>query len=99
MAYGAGGAYLIAWYRHISSGSNFDIFARFAMPGRDSALGSEFVLDDQAVTQFDPVLACNSIGDCLMAYFGNSTSGGDFDIRGRLVMLNRVYLPISIRGH
>jgi hypothetical protein len=98
VAYGAGGAYLIAWHHHIF-GSDYDIFARFAMPGRDSALGSEFLLDDHSFTQLDPVLACSSFADCLMAHFGNVASGVEFDIRGRLVMLNRVFLPISIRGH
>ena len=98
VASGAASGYMIVWYRFVG-GSNFDVFSRFVLKGSDSAFNSEFALDDDIAAQWDPVAACSRFGDCLIVEADNNSLGGDFEIRGRLVMFNRVYLPLSMRGY
>ena len=98
VASGAASGYMIVWYRFVG-GSNFDVFSRFVLKGSDSAFNSEFALDNDIAAQWDPVAACSRFGDCLMVEADNNSAGGDFESRGRLVMFNRVYLPLSIRGY
>ena len=97
-ASGAASGYMIVWHRYIP-GSNHDVFARFVMKGMDSAFNSEFTLDNDVAEQMFPVAACSKFGDCLMVEADNNSVGGDFEIRGRMVMFDRIYLPLSIRGY
>jgi len=66
------------------------------MPFRDKAVGTEFALDDWQGIQYYQDVACARNGDCLMVEADNFT-GGDYDIRGRLVQPRHVYLPLVSR--
>jgi hypothetical protein len=93
IAYGAGHGYLVVWERDMTHGlSDYALYGRYAMPGQESAAGSEFAIDDTWIlgNRF-PAVACGANGDCLMVEAGGN------DIRGRLVMPHRVYLPIVLR--
>ena len=96
VAYGAGYGYLVAWYRFMG-GLDYNVYGRYAMPGRDIAVGSEFALDDDVAAQKHPAVACATNGDCLMAEEDNNAPGGDFEIRGRFVMPYHVFLPLVLR--
>ena len=97
VAYGAGYGYLIAWHRFMG-GLDYNVYGRYAMPGRDSAAGGEFALDNDVGAQMHPAVACGTSGDCLMAEEDNAGAGGDFEIRGRLVMPYHLYLPLVVRN-
>lgn len=97
VAYGGGYGYLIAW-RRFMGGPDYNVYGRYAMPGRDSGVGGEFALDDDVAAQTQPAVACATNGDCLMAEEDNNGVGGDFEIRGRLVMPYHVYLPLVVRN-
>jgi hypothetical protein len=97
VAYGPGYSYLIVWQRFISSG-NYDVYGRYAMPGRDSGVGSELALDNDVAEQKYPAVAFATNGDCLMAEEDNNSVGSDFEIRGRLVMPYHLYLPLVLRN-
>ncbi|MDY6876043.1 MAG: hypothetical protein SWK90_07590 [Chloroflexota bacterium] len=98
VAHGSGYGYLIAWQRFISPG-NYDVYGRYAMPGRDSGAGGEFALDNDVAAQMYPAVACATNGDCLMAEEDSNSAGGDFEIRGRLVWPYHVFLPLTLRNH
>jgi hypothetical protein len=91
-----GGRYLIIWHRFMG-GLDFNVYGRYASPRVDIGLGSEFTLDDDPGAQMHPTVACNFIGDCIMTEEDNSGPGGDFDIQGRMMWLQHVYLPLMIR--
>jgi hypothetical protein len=98
-AAGSVSGYLITWYRYIS-GTNWDVFARFVMPGDDIGNSSEFVIDDNPNTQWDPASACSSAGDCLVVEQDNYVSaGGDFEIRGRMLIFDKLFLPVSSNNY
>ena len=97
VAFGAGYGFLIAWQRMIS-GLNYNVHARYAMRGQDHTAGSEFALDNDVKVQMHPAVACAPSGECLMAEEDNNSVGGDFEIRGRLVMLHHVYLPLTLNN-
>jgi hypothetical protein len=96
VAASAGHRYLIVWQRF--PGMDYDVYGRYAVPGRDHGAGSEFALDYDVRTQQAPAVACAGHVGCLMAEQDNNSTGGDFEIRGRLVWLYAVYLPLSPRG-
>ena len=98
VASGSASGYLITWYRHVGS-SNWDVFARLVQMGRDAGLESEFAVDNDVGIQWDPVAACNRFGDCLVVEADNNSVGNDFEIRGRLVMFEKVFLPLSVKGN
>ena len=87
VAHGPGSGYLVVWQREITPFSDHDVFGRYAIPGQDNAAGSEFAVDNDAMWQKEPAVACATNGDCLMVEADNSV-GGDFEIRGRLVMVH-----------
>ncbi len=87
VAHGSGVGYLVVWQRVISTW-NFDVFGRYAMPGLDIGVGSEFAFDDDNIAQMYPAVACATNGDCLMAEEDNNSLSGDFEIRGRLAMVH-----------
>ena len=95
VAFGAGYGFLIAWQR-LTSGYSYNVYGRFAMRGQDYATSSEFSLDNDVAAQMHPALACAQSGECLMAEEDSNSVGGDFEIRGRLVMLYHDYLPLAL---
>jgi hypothetical protein len=100
VAYGDIYGYLVTW-RYASSGaSGDDVYGRYVKAGQDSAWGSEFAIDDTSNSQRSPALACAPYGDCLLVEEDNWAFGGpgDYEIRGRLVMAHRVYLPLVVRN-
>ena len=97
VAYGRGYGYLIAWQRYMG-GSDANVYGRYAMPGWDSGVDDEFALDDDIKLQIEPAVACNTLGDCLMAEDDNDSIGGDFEIRGRLAWNYHVFLPLTLRN-
>jgi hypothetical protein len=100
VAYGPGFGYLITWqYDDSGSYTNYDIYARYVIPGQDAAAGNQFAIDTHTYDQEYPAVACASTGDCLVVEQDDYPSGNEFDIRGRLVMPHRVYLPIILRNH
>lgn len=95
VAYGAGYGYLVVYHSDYLS-SDYNVYGSYVMPGQDGTAGSSFVLDDDSGSdQRHPVVACATNGDCLMAE--GDAVGGDFDIRGRLVVPHHVYLPLVLR--
>ncbi|MGB7115892.1 MAG: hypothetical protein WBD56_07085, partial [Anaerolineales bacterium] len=76
------------------------VYGRYAMPGRDIGVGSEFALDNDVQAQKFPAVACTPNGDCLMDEEDNNSVGGDFEIRGRLVWpyIVPLYLPLVLRN-
>ncbi len=99
VAYGAGYGYLVAW-RYASGGTTGDdVYGRYVMPGQDSPAGSEFAIDNDTSSQRAPAVACATTGDCLMAEEDNNSAGGDYEIRGRLVWLYHVYVPIMLKNY
>ena len=78
-------------------GFDYNVYGRFARPGLDIGVGSEFALDNDVKAQMAPDVACASNVHCLMAEEDNNSVGGDFEIRGRLVWpYIVVYLPLVL---
>jgi hypothetical protein len=98
VASGSASGYLITWYRYMGA-SNWDVFARLVRPGHDSGFNSEFAVDNDVGVQWDPVAACSTTGDCLVVEEDNNSDLGDFEIRGRMVIFEKVFLPLSISGY
>jgi hypothetical protein len=97
VAHGGGYGYFIAWQRYMG-GLDFNVYGRYAMPGWDYGAGPEFTLDGDTQAQMAPAVACNTVGDCMMAEEDNNSAGGDFEIRGRLVWLYHIHVPLAIRN-
>ena len=95
-AYG-GGSYQVVWHRE-KSGTDFNVFGRLVSLGSDSAGGNEFSIDNDVGMQKNSAVACNPIGDCLMAEEDNNSVGGDYEIRGRLIWQYHIYLPLVIKN-
>jgi hypothetical protein len=89
-----GYGYLIAWQRCI----DYNVYGCDAMPDRDYGIGPEFALDDDVAAQMEPAVACRTLGNCLMAEEDSNSAGADFEIRGRLVWLHHVHLPLAMRN-
>lgn len=98
VAYGRGYGYLVTWRYASGVASGDDVYARYVMPGQNSAAGPEFVIDVSTQSQRAPAVACAPSGDCLVVEEDN-WPGGDYEIRGRLVMPYRVYVPIVLRNY
>jgi len=99
VAYGRGFGYLVSWQYDSSGGyTNYDVYARYVMPGQDSAAGYPFVVDDYAYTQEYPALACAPSGDCLLVEQDDYPSGTEADIRARLVTPYHYYLPLILQN-
>lgn len=99
VAYGYGLGYLVNWQYDSSGGyTNYDVYARFVMPGQDRAAGYPFAIDDDGFTQEYPAVSCASSGDCLVVEQDYYPSGTDADIRGRMVTVHRIYLPLIFRN-
>jgi len=98
VGYGAGYGYLVTWEYDTQATSDYDIYARYVMPGQDQAAGEEFAIDDGDAAQRNPAVACNSIGDCLLVEQDNY-GVTDYEIRGRFVWPYHVYLPITLRNY
>ena len=101
VSYGAGFGYLATWDDFDGSTSDErDVYGRYVLPGADQALGSEFLIDGSPHYQADPGVACAPSADCLVAEEHNATAypGGDREIRGRLVSLWRIYVPLVLRN-
>jgi len=96
VASGAGHRYLIAWERFMG-GLDYNIYGRYATAGHDSAVGSEFALDNDVRAQMAPAVACATLINCMMAEEDNNSAGGDFEIRARIASLYGVYLPVVVR--
>jgi hypothetical protein len=97
VAASAGHRYLIVWQRFMG-GLDYNVYGRYAVPGRDYGAGSEFAFDNDVRAQMAPAVACANHVGCLMAEEDSNSTGGDFEIRGRLAWLYDVYLPLSPRG-
>jgi len=96
VAGGSGHDYLVVWVRFMG-GIDYNIYGRFARPGLDIGVGSEFALDNDVKAQMAPAVACASNVHCLMAEEDNNSVGGDFEIRGRLVWpYIIVHLPLVL---
>jgi hypothetical protein len=96
VAGGSGHDYLVVWVRFMG-GIDYNVYGRFARPGLDIGVGSEFALDNDVKAQMAPAVACASNVHCLMAEEDNNSVGGDFEIRGRLVWpYIVVYLPLVL---
>ena len=98
VASGSPGGYLITWYRRMGA-SNWDVFARLVAKGQDIGHQAEFAVDNDVGIQWDPVAACSTTGDCLVVEEDNNSVGNDFEIRGRLAMFEKVFLPLSVKNH
>ena len=97
VAYGNVYGYLVTW-RYASGGvSGDDIYGRFVKPGQDTSWGGEFAIDNYGDSQRSPALACGLRGDCLVVE-RDSWPGGDYEIRGRFILAQHVYLPIAVRN-
>jgi hypothetical protein len=98
VAYGNVYGYLVTW-RYASGGtSGDDVYGRSVKPGQDVPWGSQFVIDDGANSQRAPALACGNLGNCLVVEEDN-WPGGDYEIRGRFVLSQHVYLPCVLRNY
>jgi hypothetical protein len=98
VAYGRGYGYLVAW---TYDGGSYDVYARYVMPGQNSASGAEFAIDTTAHDQEEPAVACEPSGDCLVVEQDNWVVGptaGDYEIRGRFVLPHHIYLPCVLRN-
>jgi hypothetical protein len=96
VAYG-GGKYLIVWQRFMG-GLDYNVYGRYAAPGKDNGSGPEFAIDNDVAAQMFPKVACNGIADCIMVEEDNNSTGGDFEIRGRLILPYHVFLPMVIKA-
>lgn len=107
VAYGAGYGYLVVWqyFRGAPSGNDDDdVYARYVMPGQDSAAGGEFAIHTGGEhAQSDSAVACAPSGGCLVVEEEENLWGPpapiDSEIRGRLVMPHRVYLPMVLKNY
>jgi len=93
--FGDGGHYLVAW-RYI--GGTWDIFGRHVIARQNSPEGPEFAIDTYSFMQKVPAVGCAPAGRCLVVEEDNYP-GGDYEIRGRLVGYQRIFLPLTLRNH
>ena len=96
LAYGRVYGYLATWYYYGGVSTSHDIYGRHVKPGQDSASGSEFAIDETAPAHSNPVVACASSGDGLVAYLWQS--GSVQGTGGRFVFPLRIYLPLVLRN-
>jgi hypothetical protein len=97
VAYGPFYGYLLTW-RYIPTTSVWDVYGRYVKPGQNQAGGNEFAIDNGLYSQKSPALACGLSGDCLVAEEDN-WPGGDYEVRGRFVTAQRVYLPLMLKSY
>ncbi len=98
VAYGEGGHYLVA-LRRATTASNWDIFGQFVRTFPSAPLeGAEFGIHDVSGHQLVPAVACSPSGRCLVVNEENQNLGGGgiYDLWGRLVGYNRVFLPLIL---
>ncbi|MFL7793566.1 MAG: hypothetical protein AB8I69_15600 [Anaerolineae bacterium] len=96
VAYGNVYGYLVTW-RYASGGmTGDDVYGRFVEPGQDVPSDSQFVIDNDISSQREPALACSTQGECLVVE-EDDWPGGDYEIRGRIVLAYHVYLPLVLR--
>jgi hypothetical protein len=96
VAYGDFYGYLFTW-RYASGGaSGDDIYGRFVKPGQDEPWGDQFAIDNDVNSQRSPALACGFHGNCLVVNEDN-WPGLDYEIRGRFVLGNYIYLPLALK--
>jgi hypothetical protein len=100
--------YFLSW-RYVSPGGIWDIFGRTIGAGQNTPSSAEFpisyisysgggtfIVDGQ---QKGPAVACGAMGICLAAYEDNCCIfNSDYEIRGRLVTPNFLYLPLIERN-
>jgi hypothetical protein len=100
IAYGNIYGYLVTWRLTSGSASDDDIYGRFVKPGQDAPSDSQFVIDDNLLSQREPALACGTHGDCLVVQEDNYSVAMpmDYEIRGRFVLAHHVYLPLILRN-
>ncbi len=74
-----------------------DILASIIFPGRDQAASPDFFIDSDVNYQGEPAIACRPFGSCLLTEVYNLSDYplGDRDIRGRLLNLQFLYLPVT----
>lgn len=95
VAYGDGGRYQVAW-RYIAG--TWDVYGRHVKAGNNSPDGSEYPIDHYSYNQKAPAVACAPMGPCLVAY-EDDAPGPDYEIRGRFVGYQRIFLPLTLRNH
>ena len=89
--------YWVAWDRF--NGTTYDesdIYANIVFSGQDQPASTEFVVDDDLNYQGEPAIACRSFGPCLLTEVYNLSDYplGDYDIRGRMLYLPTLFLPV-----
>ena len=98
--------YVVTW--RLAHSGTWDVFARILKAGENTPSGGEFpisyidygggggffIADGQ---QKSPAVACGASGSCLVAYEDNCcllNTGNDYEIRGKLLSANFLYLPL-----
>jgi len=97
VGYQGSSTYLVTWSLYDSSTpQETDIFGQYVDAGTGSLIGPNILVDPSPHYQGYPSIACTPNGACLVAYEHNPTAypGGDIDIRGRMVFLFKIYLPV-----
>ncbi len=68
VAFGDGGRYLVPW-RHIGGAyPAWDVYGRVVSPISNAPVGTQFPIDNSALAQKVPEVACAPSGPCLVAY-------------------------------
>ncbi len=92
--------YWITWSHDPDPGQYaYDIYGNYISMGADEALPQEFPVDVDVNMQNYPKIACRWQGGCLVtdSYNLEVYPAGDSDIRGRFILLPRIYLPLVRR--
>jgi hypothetical protein len=87
--------YLVAW-RDASVLTDWEVRARYVKAAQNTAWQTVFPIDITSGHQKSPAVGCNRSGDCLVAY-EDEWGGADYDLRGRLVMVARIYIPLVLK--
>ncbi len=89
--------FLVVWSRFDDATMDeSDILASLILPGADQPAGGEFLLDGSPNCQGFPTVACSQSRSCLLTESSNLLDYplGDREIRGRLLVPQRAYLPV-----
>ena len=92
--------YLVTWnYFVTTTADNGDVYGRVVGYGKDKPIGIRFPIDNRQFYEGYSSLACDLTGSCLLVDSHNPLEypAGDYEISGRLVYTQRVFLPLTIR--
>ena len=93
VAYGHACGYMILWEYDTEGPTDYDLMANYVMPNSNQLEVATFPMDDTALSQHFPAVACSPGGKCLMVEedVANFNIYGRFALRKRFINMSPVF--------